>query len=306
MKKIGVWGWWQQSNLGDNWILDTMFKIFGGNIVPVISNTKKFTGFDFIICGGGGLFSEKVHPPWNDKILTPHGVFCLGTEHGVNEMEIEKLYKSAAFFYVRDKMTYNYFGIHDPDIIVGDVTFYDPVINPKRWALLPAGKKSWANSNITLIWRHDFKSLYKHSKVWKKYIGEFMYSSAWEKELAKRGPVSTLDFLTDRHDPLPYIENASVIVSQRYHGVIAAMQVGIPVIAIDVCPKIRAIMQEADLNDFCIKVTEFEKAPALFDRCKDEQEIILEKMHTFTNKKKILVRKAADNAKRIIGEITCK
>lgn len=296
MARIGVWGWWQQNNLGDNWILDTMFKIFGGNIVPVVSSARDFSGFDFMICGGGGLFAEEVKPPWNNaKVHTPHGIFCLGTEHGVDKEEIERLKNTAKFFYVRDKMTHDLFDLQDPIKIAGDVTFYNP-IHPQ---------KIKNTKNITLLWRYDFKALYKHSKKWSKYIGAYIQQDIWEKELAKKGPVSTLDFRTASPFPLPYIEDASVIVSQRYHGVILAIQAGIPVIAIDVCPKIRAIMQEADLNDFCIEVTEFEKAPTLFDRCKDEQEIILEKMHTFTNKKKIVVRKAADNAKRIIGKILC-
>lgn len=297
MKKIGVWGWWEQKNLGDNWILATMFKIFGGDIIPVVSSTRDFSGFDFMICGGGGLFAEEVKPPWNnDKVCTPHGIFCLGTEHGVDKEEIKRLKSTAKFFYVRDKMTYDHYNLQNPDSIAGDVTFYDPI----------SLQKIEDNQNITLIWRYDFKALYKHSKVWSKYVGGYMEANTWEKELAKRGPVSTLDFRTQVHDPLLYREKASVIVSQRYHGVVLAIQAGIPVIAIDVCPKIRAIMQEADLNDFCIKVTDFKKAPELFDRCKDEQEIILEKMHTFTNKKKILVRNAAENAKRIIGEVLCK
>jgi hypothetical protein len=249
-----------------------------------------------MICGGGGLFAEEVKPPWNtNRIRIPHGIFCLGTEHGVNREEILRLYYSSSFFYVRDKMTHDHFYLQDQDSVAGDVTFYDPIPT----------QKIKDNQNITLIWRYDFKSLYKHSKKWSEYIRAYTQQDIWEKELAKKGPVSTLDFRTGSPSPLPYIEEASVIVSQRYHGVILAIQAGIPIIAIDVCPKIRSIMQESDLNDFCIKVTEFEKAPALFDRCKDEQEIILEKMHTFTNKKKVLVRNAAENAKRIIGEILC-
>ena len=48
--KLGVWGWWQGGNLGDNWIKNIMKKAFPfAKCIP--TSILKFNGFDFIICG---------------------------------------------------------------------------------------------------------------------------------------------------------------------------------------------------------------------------------------------------------------
>ena len=294
MKKIGVWGWWDGCNLGDNWILNTMFKIFGKDIVPVNLQVTDFSGFDFMICGGGGLFSDWVKPPWNKKdIGVPYGIFCIGTEFGVNKKELQRLVSTSEFFYVRDKMTHDRFGLQDPIKIAGDVTFFDPI--------LP--QKTLASGSIALIWWKNFDELYNWKPVWSDYIGNYIESTSWEKELTKKGNVITFDFNTSTADPIPFILGCSLVVSQRYHGIIAAIQMGIPVIAIDICPKIRAIMQEADLEEYCLRLNEFYKFSLVYEKCMDERKAISEKMHVFALDKAVKVRLAADNAKCMIEEV---
>jgi hypothetical protein len=295
-KKIGVWGWWNQRNVGDNWILANMFGIFGKKIIPVRDSVTDFSGFDFMICGGGGLFAEKIKPPWNKETLgVPYGVFCIGTEHGVNSIEAERLVKNASFFYTRDVLTYDAFNCKNLHQLAGDVTFYKPIRAHKIENAL----------NILLLWRYDFKALYKHSSKWTSYIGGYMESRAWEEILATKDYVITCDFNSTLTSPLYYIKNARFIVSQRFHGVVAAIQAGIPVIAIDVCPKIRAIMKEAGLDKYCIKVTQTDQIKDLYEDCFSNLADIRQRMQQYTATTRHLVQRAATEAKDKIEEVIC-
>ena len=55
MKKIAIWGWWQGNNLGDNWIKDVLNMIFPFAKF-IDTRVTDFKEYDFVICGGGGLF----------------------------------------------------------------------------------------------------------------------------------------------------------------------------------------------------------------------------------------------------------
>lgn len=294
MKKIGVWGYWKENNLGDNWILATMFKIFGQDIVPVPLKITDFSGFDFMICGGGGLFSDRIPPPWsNDTIYTPHGIFCIGTEFGVNKEELQQLVSTSEFFYVRDQMTQDCFDKQFDISVAGDVTFYDPI--------LP--QKTLDSNNIALIWRKNFDDLYNWKPIWTYYIGTNTDPKNWEKEISKKGNVTIFDFNTYKAGPVVLMQKYSFIVSQRYHGIVYAIQAGIPVIAIDIAPKIRAIMQEAGLEEYCLKINEFYKFSLVYEKCMAERKDILEKMYRFTQEKKRLVNMAARYTCKVIEEL---
>ena len=285
---IGVWGWWGNNNLGDNWILSVMKEIFGYNLIPVSDSIKDFSGFDFMLCGGGGLFAEKVKSPWNTKICIPHGVFCIGTEHGANKKEIANLIDSSKFFYVRDKMTANKFGIEDMNLVSGDATFYNPI------SFLKENKNK---KDILFIWRYDFEKLYNYLPIWKQYIGTASTKKFWIQGLSSIGNLRYVSFKTSKDNPLLLFKNAKMVVSQRFHGIVAAIQLGIPCIALDICPKNKAIMDECGLSDYCVKIGEYSKIEELYTRCMDERENIKEKMFNYTKEKKRLVNLAADNAK---------
>ena len=75
MKKLGIWGWWQGGNLGDNWIKKTLSSVFP-EADFIDTRTTDFSGYSFVICGGGGLFIKDVISPWNGYSQDiPFGMF---------------------------------------------------------------------------------------------------------------------------------------------------------------------------------------------------------------------------------------
>jgi len=289
-KKIYIWGWWQGKNLGDNWILSTMKKIFGSDSAPLstdILDFKTMGNGDFIICGGGGLFVHDVIPPWDKKVNIPYGVFGIGTEFGADKEKITDLYKNSHFFYVRDYMTLNKFHMEDKSLVIADVTFFDP---------LPISN---GGNNILFIWRKNDLDISLYSKdKWKKYIGEYASIDRWRGVLLSFSNVieSSFDGTENENWILESMNNVGFIVSQRYHGIISAIQMGIPCVALDICPKIKSLMDDCGLSEYCIKIGEIDKFPMLYEKAMSNKKEIINKMKRFTKDNNSLVINAANLA----------
>ena len=71
------------------------------------------------------------------------------------------------------------------------------------------------------------------------------------------------------------------IISARYHGILAAIQRGIPCIGIDLCPKIRSLLKESGLEEFCLKLNEVDKLEEKIKKCREDSERIREKQLDF-------------------------
>ena len=67
------------------------------------------------------------------------------------------------------------------------------------------------------------------------------------------------DFQTKEDNIEERIAGCGFVVSGRYHGIMAAIQKGLPFVAIDICPKIRALVQECGLEEYCVKISEIDK-----------------------------------------------
>ena len=282
--RLGIWGWWGQKNLGDNWILSTMQEMFRKyEIIPLSDTTLDFSPYnlDFVILGGGGLFAERVKPPWNSpqSIKIPYGVFSLGTEHGVDKTEIRNLKEKAIFFSVRDAMTAKKFGFAPNEVdIIPDATFYKPIRST-----------SCIDGHISLIWRNDLRTLHRYSSTWTEYVGGLTAKEDWIAELKKVAPnikIKDVDFYTEKTSPYTDLRGSIMIISMRYHGVIAAVQMGVPCIAIDVCPKIKALMEALKLEDLAIKVGDLHKLEKIYALCTDESVSSIKKMRYFTERAK--------------------
>ena len=296
-KRIGIWGWWQGKNLGDNWILSSMKKMFGEECIPLDTSILNFNNLnlDFVICGGGGLFVNDIPEPWNNisNISVPFGIFGVGTEHGVDLVDLNKLIKKSSFFYIRDRMTFDKMKLKDESMIISDITFFNPLSFDGIYG-----------NDILFVWRDkDFDGSLYSKEHWKKYIGEYTSKQRWIENIKKISSskivYSSFDSCDNSVNPL--IKNVGLIVSQRYHGIIAAIQKGIPCIALDICPKIRAIMDESGLGDFCIKISQVDKFSSLYERCMNEKDNIREKMFLYKEKSKQLVTNAGNKCKNIIG-----
>ncbi len=259
MKRLAVWGWWQGHNLGDNWIKHILSKIFP-EAEFIDTSVMNFDKYDFVICGGGGLFIRDVIAPWNNYLNnTPFGMFGLGAEFPHKSCTALELKDKAVFFFLRDNYSLECMKIKDVDRSY-DITFAYPMNRTNIDGM--------NNNKVCLIWR-DGRDLYNQFPDFHDYIDyEDKYDEYIKLLSCHFSQIKVDDFQTSDYDAEKVIGDSGFIVSGRFHGIVAAIQKGIPCIAIDICPKIRVLMKDCGLEKYCIKVNQTYLLPELIDDAK--------------------------------------
>ena len=267
MKKIAIWGWWQGRNLGDNWIKKTMQNLF-----PYASfidtSVQDFSEFDFVICGGGGLYIYDVISPWNQNFGTiPFGAIGLGAEFEHPSQTAQILSKNASFFLVRDIYSLKCMHLSEEHRSY-DITFAKPL----NWTKIDELNLS----KLLFVWR-DGKELISNINF-RQYIKYEECYSEWKKIIVNNfSQIVYNDFQMFSDDIDAVIEDCGFVISGRYHGIVSAIQKGLPFIAIDICPKIRALVNECGLDEYCIKISDVEKIANLIQKGKNEIKVIRKK-----------------------------
>lgn len=308
--KIALWGWWQGKNLGDLWIMESMKKRFSG-VIPINTSKTQFNEYDFVIIGGGGLLNgPHLKHPFNKKLETNYGTFGIGGEFEIEQKDLlKKFINKSKFFGVRDRYNLNTYNINQESKleISGDCTFLYPLKRNQR-------TNNYKINNIKLIWRDPYKLLRwntipgygengeKLNTMFKNHIGplngtnEEIFNN-YKKLLKNKGNVNIDVYSITKYTEnimLKRYKNIDLVVSMRYHGIVASIQLGIPCIALDIYPKVRTLMQDAGLEDYCIKLNEVKKMPDLIKKIEKNYSSIYNKMKKYTDEKQLLVNKFAD------------
>ncbi len=270
--RLIIWGWWQGKNLGDQWIKSCMQRLFP-NAVFVYTTEKRINKAGFIICGGGGLWHDDIHKVFKQKIKKPFGVIGLGAEFEFPDKKANKLKDKAKFFYVRDQYSLSCMHINDVQPSV-DITFSYPL----KWM----EQNELNTNNLFFVWRDG--------KIFKEYnLEKFINYGHYKNNLNDFEKIISANFNKIIYDDFQVyadniekrIENCGFVISGRYHGIIAAIHKGIPCIAIDICPKIRALMNDCGLNEYCIKMDEADKLDSLIKKAKENTEKIRQKQYEY-------------------------
>ena len=164
-KKIGVWGWWQGNNLGDNWIKKTLSKVFPyAKFIDTTVTASLPDKDNFVICGGGGLFIYDVISPWyKTNYLTNNninfGMIGLGAEFEHKTDVAQFLEKKSKFFFVRDQYSLDCMHLSNVERSY-DITFASPLefLSDSEIYL----------DNLFFVWR-DGKDLISND-LFKEYI----------------------------------------------------------------------------------------------------------------------------------------
>lgn len=292
-KQVGIWGWWQGNNLGDNWIRHVLSKYFP-NAIFLPTSIQDFSEYDYIICGGGGLFIFDVISPFKKLNLNiPFGILGMGAEfEHISNLAVE-LDKQADFFYVRDQYSINCMKLSQKSHSY-DVTFLDPL-------------KFIEENDICLdtlfwVWR-DGRELIENQKF-NQYIQYADVKMEWLSNIERNfSTIVQNDFQTSDYDIAEIINSCGFVISGRYHGIIAAIQSGLPFIAIDICPKIHALVKECGLEKYCIKVSEVDKVDGLIKKAKSEIKEIRRKEKSFRDNANAVLREQIRNVKYCIQRI---
>ena len=272
--KLGIWGWWQGRNLGDNWIKNIMKKAFPfARCIP--TSILDFKGFDFMICGGGGLFIYDVIRPWNtiENIKLPFGIIGMGAEFPHTSDLAKKLDEKAEFFFVRDDYSIECMGLGQKNKSF-DATFIEPL----EWC----EKQNMDAKKLFFVWRDGHELL--ENEQFNEYIR--YKDSVWEdwQEIIHRNfsEIVDDDFQTTQADIEERIKGCGFVITGRFHGVVAAIQKGIPFIAIDICPKIRMLADDAGLSEYCVKISETDQIDALIKKAFENMDEIRQKEKLYT------------------------
>lgn len=290
--RLGIWGWWQGHNLGDNWIKNILRKTFPFAEF-VTTDVQDFSKYDFMICGGGGLFIYDVIAPWDkiENIKIPYGILGLGAEFPHSSNLAKKIEEAAKFFFIRDEYSMKCMGTSRNSKSY-DCTF----ITPLHWNEV----QEMNSDKVFFVWRDGQELL--NNPSFREYIQykngvKEEWNSSIEKHFAK-----TIydDFQTNEADIEARIGDAGFVISGRYHGIVAAIQKGIPFIAIDICPKIRALVEECGLADYCIKISEIDKVEPLILKAKAQIEEIRIKEQEYRTRAHAKMQKDVNTAYREI------
>lgn len=295
-KKVAVWGWWQGENLGDQWIKEIMQEIFPA--AELIDTRNLIKGYDFVICGGGGLFIDKVPLHWKlASRRVRYGMIGLGAEFEHADFDARTLAEGAEFFFVRDEYSMRCMHLEQYPRSY-DITFARPL------ELLD--ENLLQGEHCLFVWRTPGQEMLSNPRFAEYQRAEYDYYD-WEKRVYRSFVhVKQDDFVTFESDVEKRIEGCDFVISGRYHGIVAAIQKGIPCIAIDLCPKIRALMQEAGLEEYCIKLNEADRLDDLIAKAKrDRWEIRRKEIEFRTAACRVIqeqILKAQTEVSRVVGE----
>lgn len=266
--KLAIWGWWQGNNLGDNWIKQ-INKILFPKAVFIDTTYLDINNFGFVLIGGGGLFIHNVISPWNDEIIVPFGAWGLGAEFPHISDRALELNKKAEFFYTRDIQSYKLMGITNGDYSC-DITFTKPI----EWNYMEKNI-----NNVLFIW---YDEDIRKSELYNRYTNnENFYLECLKILYQKFSSIEVNDFQTSDCCIEEIVRDCGFIISGKYHGIVAAIQRGVPCIAVEMSTKLRDIMNDCGLGEYCITASEIEKLPILIEKAKKEYDTIRQKQYKY-------------------------
>lgn len=276
--RIGAIGWWSYDNQGDLRMLATLTQgLAPHQVVPVDigfpfhhDSIYRLNQLDFVLLGGGTLIPGIPAAPfdtfeeWADQLNCPLGVVGLGVD-AIQEHSwpaVNALLERARFFYVRDRASKAFLHNHPKVQIAPDLTFAYPLRTEPVKEQLPG---STPKCGV-----HLRKSPGLDPRPWLDAISRL--------PVEVRGiPLSSFDFWSevpllrqldprtpDRSD-LALYQQIDLMIATAFHGVLFAVQAGVPIIAINYSPKVRHFMAENGLDRYLLSPNEYDRLPRLVD-----------------------------------------
>lgn len=259
--KIAVFGYYHALNAGDDRIQYCLTRLLQGHTVVFLPHylpppRAYLQTFDWILIGGGGLVFEKVGiwsqvKDWLKHCKAKIGVLGLGVNQVTPDLwsEVVQLIDRSTFFYVRDQPSKALLNHHPKVEVYPDLTWCYPL----------RSQRSSPGTGIAL------NLLPCH---WKDYDPQ-----AWVQELADRtvhpfpfhfGRQRDFDLLNGFFPDMvpsefslqPLIKSET-LVACRFHAIVFAMQLGKPFVAINYDDKVKRLLNESHLTDFCLETTEY-------------------------------------------------
>jgi polysaccharide pyruvyl transferase WcaK-like protein len=316
-KRIGLAGWWGGQNIGDEYIKYSLRKVLENHFKldfievpfdPTFWNLWKINNLDFLIIGGGGLFTKTPPHPfeifnkWGHHLKIPFGFLGVGVQEIRQEYKsiIESLVERGAFFVVRDTGSFNLLNsfISSPKIMKApDLTFLYPYQTRSNVA------KDKIGVNLR-VWNFDKGRTYDNYK-WCQEINRL-------EGVKKTVPLSFMENLDDREAlaglrgikesdfNIKLYEDINIMIGMRLHSLIFAAQNSIPSIGIAYTPKVERFFSDLNLNEFCLNVSEYSRLSETFQEVSIRHKEISKKLQQYTVESNIAIANCLESIKNIV------
>lgn len=275
---------------------------------PTFWNLSKINNLDFLIIGGGGLFTKtpphpfEIFDKWGHRLKIPFGFLGVGIQEMRHEYKsiMEGIVERSVFFVVRDTGSFNLLSslVSSPKIMrAPDLTF----LYPYQAQINVARDKIGVNLRV---WNFDKERTYDNYK-WCQAINRL-------EGIKKTVPLSFMEGLDDREAlaaiqginkcdfNIQLYEDIKIMIGMRLHSLIFAVHNSIPAIGIAYTPKVERFFYELNLNEFCLNVSEYPRLNETFQEVSLRYEEISKKLRQYTFKSKIAIANCIDSIKNIV------
>ena len=316
-KKIGIAGWWGGRNIGDDYIKYCLAKVFKKKFKikfieipfePHFWNLWNINRLDFLIIGGGGLFTKSPPYPlgtfasWGNSLKIPIGFLGVGVQEISDRYKsiIGELVERSAFFVVRDTGSFDLMNsfLSSPKIIKApDLTFLYPYQTQRNMA------KDKIGVNLR-VWDFDKERTYDNDK-WCQAINKLEGNKktiplSFKENLDDRVALSDIKGIQNSNFNINFYEDINIMIGMRLHSLIFAVQNSIPVIGIAYTPKVERFFTELNLKEFCLKVDQFIRLNDTFQEVLRRHKEISKKLQQYTLNANIVIAKCVENIKNIV------
>jgi len=315
--RIGIAGWWGGNNIGDEYIKYSLKKVLENHFKvdfievpfdPTFWNLRKINNLDFLIIGGGGLFTKTPPHPfeifdrWGHRLKIPFGFLGVGVQempYGYKSI-MESLIERSVFFVVRDTGSFNLLSslVSSPKIMrAPDLTFLYPYQTKSNI------ERDKIGVNLRL-WNFDKERTYDNYK-WCQAINSL-------EGIKKTIPLSFMESLDDRkalggiqgikecNFNIKLYEDIKIMIGMRLHSLIFAVHNSIPAIGIAYTPKVERFFSELNLNEFCLNVSEYPRLKETFQEVSLRHEDISKKLHKYTFESQVAMANCMNSIRNIV------
>lgn len=261
MPSAVVFGYFNGSNFGDNWIQDCWTTILEGfdvsfRIHDELPGRKVLERADLVVIGGGGLVFDEVGI-WKDPDTWLQATRCplLVAGLGVNrltpslEANIQKIIRHSTQFWVRDHESRRLLN-NGPAVKVGpDLTWIVPKpvsVEKPETVLLSVAPCPWKDLSVAR-WRATL------GRTGAVGLPLHLAQNKDERFLSDLGINETI------HEIDSAFARAEIVVAFRYHAILKAVQSQIPFIAVNYDVKIERQIKEWNLDPLLVEPAEPEK-----------------------------------------------
>jgi polysaccharide pyruvyl transferase WcaK-like protein len=249
---IAVFGWYHHQNAGDDRIQQCITRWLDGHTLAFLPAGRPppvhmLRTYDAVIIGGGGIIMKrggvfKNMTRWVRSAGIPAALVSVSIEQispALRE-ELRNFMGVCCFAWFRDHGSMAEVGEHPNAFVAPDITWLYPydVVEPKPQGIAVCLRKQ--RGRPLDDWRHVLSDLGQPLHPWPFYFEKGGDAGV----LAEMFPTLNVPQEFTVQSP----QQSSAVISGRFHGLIFALQMGLPVITISSRPKVKRFSAEHGLE----------------------------------------------------------